>query len=170
MTNTPHIYVADLAAYNNGILHGKWIDATQPIDDIYQQISDMLKNSPLDEVEEWALHDYDNFGNYRLGEYESIETVHSIATFIEENPDLGIELLNHFCGDVEQSEQALEHYQGCYSSLADYAQELTEETTVIPENLTFYINYEAMARDMEMSGDIFTLETAHDEIHIFWGH
>jgi hypothetical protein len=29
MTITPSIYVADLAAYNAGILHGIWIDATQ---------------------------------------------------------------------------------------------------------------------------------------------
>jgi hypothetical protein len=28
--------------------------------------------------------------------------------------------------------------------------------------------YERMAADMEMSGDIFTIETAHDEVHIFW--
>ena len=28
MTNTPKIYVADLAAYNAGKLRGVWIDAT----------------------------------------------------------------------------------------------------------------------------------------------
>ena len=27
----PSIYVADLAAYNNGYLHGVWIDATQEL-------------------------------------------------------------------------------------------------------------------------------------------
>ncbi|WP_447531297.1 antirestriction protein ArdA, partial [Legionella pneumophila] len=27
--DTPQIYVACLAAYNNGIVHGEWIDATQ---------------------------------------------------------------------------------------------------------------------------------------------
>ena len=31
-TNTePRIYVACLAAYNNGILHGAWIDAAQVV-------------------------------------------------------------------------------------------------------------------------------------------
>lgn len=33
----PAIYVADLAAYNNGILHGVWIDATKDIADIWQK-------------------------------------------------------------------------------------------------------------------------------------
>ena len=29
---TPRIYVADLAAYNAGRLHGVWIDATQDVE------------------------------------------------------------------------------------------------------------------------------------------
>ena len=63
-----------------------------------------------------------------------------------------------------------ENYCGCHSSLADYAQELTEQTSEIPENLAFYIDYERMGRYMEMSGDIYTIETAHDEVHVFWSH
>lgn len=31
------IYVACLAAYNNGILHGAWIDADQDVDDMVVQ-------------------------------------------------------------------------------------------------------------------------------------
>jgi len=42
----------------------------------------------------------------------------------------------------------------CYKSLADYAEELTEGTVQIPENFVYYIDYERMGRDMEMSGDI----------------
>lgn len=167
MTDTPRIYVADLAAYNNGILYGVWIDATDSIDSINEQIFTMLDNSPIEDSEEYAIHDYENFGNYRLEEYTGIETVHNIATFIEDNPLLGIELVNHFCGDIDAAEQAKDDYLGCYHSLADYAQELTEETSDIPEHLAFYIDYEAMARDMEMNGDIFTIETAHDEVHVF---
>ena len=39
------IYVADLAAYNNGKLHGVWIDATQDLDAIQDQINAMLADS-----------------------------------------------------------------------------------------------------------------------------
>lgn len=60
-----------------------------------------------------------------------------------------------------------EQYNGCYSSLADYAQELTEDTSEIPEHLEFYIDYERMDRDMELGGDVFTIETAFDEVHVF---
>ena len=30
------------------------------------------------------------------------------------------------------------------------------------------IDYEAMGRDMELGGDVFTVETASEEIHVFW--
>lgn len=55
-----------------------------------------------------------------------------------------------------------------HSRLTDYAQELTEETTSIPPHLTMYIDYRAMARDMEYSGDLFTLETGFEQVHVFW--
>ena len=42
MSEEIRIYVACLAAYNNGKLHGVWIDATDDIDDIQDQINDML--------------------------------------------------------------------------------------------------------------------------------
>jgi hypothetical protein len=41
---------------------------------------------------------------------------------------------------------------------ADYAQELTEESIQIPESLINYIDYEAMAQDMELNGDIVYLK------------
>ncbi len=57
-TITPKIYIACLAAYNNGYLHGKWIDATQDVDSIYSNIRNVLASSPIPDAEEWAIHDY----------------------------------------------------------------------------------------------------------------
>jgi hypothetical protein len=61
----------------------------------------------------------------------------------------------------------MENYAGRYKSLADHAQELTEETTKIPEPLRNYIDYESMARDMDLNGDGFTIELTYDEVHVF---
>ena len=165
------IYVADLAAYNNGKLHGVWINATDDLDDIQEQVNQMLAESPEGFAEEYAIHDYEGFDGYDLSEYEGLKTAHEIACFIEEYPDFGGELLNNFDGDLEEANAAAEeNYCGCYKSLADFAEELTEETTQIPENLAYYIDYERMGRDMELSGDIYTIETAFEEVHIFWNH
>ncbi len=131
----------------------------------------MLADSPEGFAEEYAIHDYEGFDGYGLGEYEGIETAHEIACFIDENPELGGELLSYCDGDLEDARKAIEdNYCGCYKSLADYAEELTEETTQIPESLAYYIDYERMGRDMELSGDVYTIETGYEEIHIFWNH
>lgn len=170
-TETPRIYVADLAAYNSGFLHGTWIDATQELEEIWTDIKAMLQDSPVTDPEEWAIHDYENFGGYSVGEYENLESLQAIACFIEEHGELGGKLLEHWCGDINQAKQSIEdHYCGQYESLADYAQELTESTTEIPPSLQLYIDYAAIGRDMTLSGDIFTIETSHDEVHIFWNH
>lgn len=164
---TPRIYVACLAAYNNGYLHGKWIDADQDTDSIYAEIAAMLKTSPIPDAEEWAIHDYEGFEGIRLSEYAGIETVAQLAAFIAEHGKLGAEVYNHF-GSIEEAETALnDQYAGEYASLADFAQELTEQSTTIPDSLRHYIDYDRMARDMAIS-DVLTIETAHDEVHVFW--
>ena len=54
--------------------------------------------------------------------------------------------------------------------MADYAEELTEQTGDIPEHLAYYIDYARMGRDMELNGDVYTIETGFDEVHVFWSH
>lgn len=169
MNNEPKIYVADLAAYNHGILHGAWIDPCEDVEDIHFHIQNMFKNSPVEGAEEYAIHDYDGFEYFRLGEYDDLAYIHQVACFINEHSDIASALLNHFCGCVDEAKKALEEsYCGVYRSLAEYAQGLTEETSDVPEHLAFYIDYEAMARDMELSGDIFSIQGTYDEVHVFW--
>lgn len=58
---------------------------------------------------------------------------------------------------------AMERYEDvCLfdGSAKDYAYDLINETTEIPENLRYYIDYDAIARDMKLNGEIF--EINHD--------
>ncbi len=163
------IYVACLAAYNNGRLHGKWIEANQDPYDIWDEVSAMLLASPIEDAEEWAIHDYEGFEGYSASEYEGFESVSNIAEFIDEHGALGGKVLEHY-GDLEEAKKALEeHYAGEYESLSDFAQELTEQGPPIPDNLAFYIDYEKMARDLEIS-DVLTIKTAYNQVHVFWAH
>ena len=68
MSIEPKIYVADLAAYNSGFLHGCWIDANQDLDDIQEQIQNMLRKSPEENAEEYAIHDYEGFGKISISD------------------------------------------------------------------------------------------------------
>jgi hypothetical protein len=45
-----------------------------------------------------------------------------------------------------------------YGTAEDYAQELFEDCYEIPEHLQNYIDYEAIARDMRMNGEIVEIE------------
>ena len=167
ITHPIRIYVACLAAYNSGHLHGKWIDASLGEAHIEEQTQAMLKASPIEEAEEWAIHDYEGFEGASLSEYASFEYVAALAEFIEEHEKLGGKLIEHYGGNLKDAKTALEHYHGEHESLEDYARSLSEDTSEIPENLALYIDYAKMGRDWEMSGDIFTIETAHNETHIF---
>lgn len=160
------IYVACLASYNNGILHGEWIDAAQGVAGIWRDVSQMLLRSPAEYAEEWAIHDYEGFGSLSVLEHASFETVATYATFIEEHGELGSKLAGHF-GDLDDARIAIsENYAGQYDSLSDYAEQLTEETTQIPESLRFYVDYEKMARDLEIN-DVLAIQSGHS-VHVFW--
>jgi antirestriction protein len=172
MTNisdsNPRIYVACLAAYNNGYLHGAWIDADQDADQIRDRIAAMLAGSPVEDAEEYAIHDYEGFKGVSISEYAGIDSVARMAAFIAEHGTLGAGLLEQFGGDMDQAESTLEDsYHGEFPSLADYMEELTTDSITIPEALRYYVDWQAMARDAEMSGDLFTIETAHGEVHVF---
>ncbi|SNS98200.1 Antirestriction protein (ArdA) [Sphingomonas laterariae] len=167
---TPRIYVACLAAYNCGYLHGRWIDAAQDAWGIYDEVKAMLATSPIEDAEEWAIHDYEGFGTIRISEYASFDHVSGLAAFIEEHGKLGLAVLDYTSGDIEEARETLEdRYLGTYEELADYVQEVTEDTTTIPQSLAYYIDYEAMARDAELSGDVFTVQTAWNCVHVFVG-
>src|SRR3546814_11380124 len=101
-TENPRIYVACLAAYNNGYLHGSWIDAEQDAWAIYDDVKAMLAASPIAEAEEWAIHDYEGFGNVRISEYAGFAYVSELAAFIAEHGELGLCLLAHYSGEIEE--------------------------------------------------------------------
>jgi len=43
----------------------------------------MLSHSPVEDSEEYTIHDFEGFARYTLSEYEGIEAAHNIACFIE---------------------------------------------------------------------------------------
>ena len=119
--------------------------------------------------EEWAIHDYDGFEGTYISEYADIANVSEMACFIAEHGKLGSELITHY-GGLESAERAIQdHYAGEFTSVADFAQQLTEDTTESPESLQHYIDYAAMARDLEIN-DLVTIELGFEEVHVFWNH
>ena len=166
----PRIYVACLAAYNQGDLHGAWIDADQDEDAIHEEIRAMLAASPVGDAESYAIHDYDGFYGVRLDEYEPISKVREIAEFLGEvdKPELA-KLLLQVDDDLETARDRLKnHYIGGYSSLRDFGESQIDFSEV-PQYLHGYIDSEKFARDMRLGGEILVVESGGVH-HVFWNH
>ncbi|MEM6554381.1 MAG: antirestriction protein ArdA [Pseudomonadota bacterium] len=167
-TVTPKIWVGCWAAYNAGRLHGRWIEVTD-VGEIWDEVRAMLAASPAPGAEEWGIFDYQGFEGAEVSEQADFAHVCQLAEFIGEHGPLGGKLLEHFGQNLNEAKAAFEDYAGEYKNLADFAAEFTEETGVkIPESLSFYINYDALGRDMELGGDVYAIETGFEEAHIFW--
>ncbi len=124
----PRIYVASLAAYNNGELHGAWIDATLSEVDVMHQIHRMLRRSPIHPAEEWAIHDYEGFGPLRLDEYETIGHVCQVAAGIADH-GIAFAVWASLLNPAEWNEQLAEfedHFEGVYDSHEDFGNQLLE--------------------------------------------
>lgn len=165
------IYVACLASYNNGILHGRWIDATQGLDYINEEVQAMLKESPIaEEAEEWAIHDYELSG-IKIDEWESLEHVALIGEILglDYPEDVIAHVIDNYTPDsVEKAEELLsEIYQGEYEDLADYAEQFCRDCCGKPDSFyENYIDYASMGRDWEYSGDIHTLDNGYKSIYV----
>lgn len=148
----PRIYVACLAAYNSGTRHGEWIDADQDADTIAEEVQAMLAASPEPHAEEWAIHDYEGFGDISVGESESFEQVANWANGIAEHGDAFAAWISHDPRYNTDPDTFEDDYLGEFDSLEDYAEQYLDDTGIlseVPESLRYYIDVEAYARDME---------------------
>ncbi len=154
MNDTPRIYVRCLASYNAGILHGEWIDATDA-DEIREAIQNMLSESREPIAEEWAIHDYENFGSLHLSEFEDIDRVGELGAMIQEHGAAFAAFANHV-GVVHATEESFQDaFCGEWESERAYAENLFDELYLheVPEHTQSYIDYDSFARDLFISGN-----------------
>jgi antirestriction protein len=176
----PRIYVADLAAYTNGHLHGEWMDATQDVDELWEQVEAMLSRSPVQDAEEIAIHDFEGFRGVTVHEYAKLDDVVELARAIEEHGEPFAVWLNRNCSD--NLRDALETFEDAYIGQFRNEDELGEhliEMLGVEEVMTFicnnypalalWINFdtEAYMRDLDYGGEIMTHENGDGTIYAF---
>ena len=152
MTNNDNqIYVACLASYNSGILHGEWITPKADKDELQEQINKVLKSSSIEDAEEWAIHDYNDFPN--LGEYPGLDKIIQVQEAIDEH---GADVVQAFLKNwgVEDLDNVGDAYYGKYDNFTEFAEQLAHETIEgLNENhtdstLARYFDYEKWERDL----------------------
>ena len=154
-TDTPRIYVACLAAYNSGKLHGEWIDASQTAEDIHAAIKAMLKASPEPNAEEWAIHDTDNFWGLNVQEF-GLSDIAKLAEAVEEHGEayaawVGVVGLKY--ADVDSFQDA---YVGEYDSFKSYCEAVAEDFLDKEALLAHFWHggIDSFVREMEMEHSI----------------
>ena len=181
-TEKPMVYVASVADYNAGRLHGTWLDPAQELSDLQDQVQEMLRSSRILGAEEYAIHDYSGFGRHvEMGEYTPLERVHALAKGMQTH---GMSFaawwsyVNPFSPDeAELQEQFETDYLGTWGTVEDFAEQRLDDLGAvqiaqqIPTWLQHYLalDIESYARDLVLGGDIITIQDAGG-VHIFEGN
>ncbi len=189
------IYVACLADYNNGHLHGVWIDDCTDRDTIESEIATMLRGSKYPNVmvecpchdtntgsldscpdckgigkvpsaEEWAIHDHEGFEGIKIGENQDLDNVVLHATMLDKHDGAWAAYISSFNQDgTEESFQ--DEYQGSANSPEDYAENLYSEIYDLKDNpLLSYVDWERVARDLGYDGYSFERDSS-GTLHVF---
>ena len=174
----PRIYVASLSDYNAGRLHGRWIDAARPAEELHADIQAMLERSPEPIAEEWAIHDYQGFGPIDLHEYEDIEVVSTLAEGIAEHgAAFAAWASTRDQLDKESLDGFTDAFLGTWTSVEAYAEEFlddigaTAELAKLPEWLQPHVelDIEGFARDLVLGGDVVAVDDEYGA-HLFQGN
>jgi antirestriction protein len=174
----PRIYVASLADYNNGRLHGRWLDATQEPADLEVHVADVLAASPLPWAEEWAIHDYTGFAGLHIDEHEDLKRVSAIARGIVEHGPAYAAWVAIRNGASENPKDFKDLYLGHWASPAAYAEQFLEDFGAldtlqrhVPAWLRPYVqlDYASFGHNMEVNGD-FAFAADATGVHVFDGH
>jgi len=167
-TITPRIYVACLASYNAGKLHGKWIDATQEPEDIQAEVDAMLAESTEPFAEEWAIHDHEGLGD--ISESESFERVSAIGQAVDEAGEDAAALLAFLDYQPMSDPEDFAHcHAGEPECLDDFAYEdhLATAARLDDHPLSGYIDWKAVGRDMEIN-NLWTTRSPDGGLFVFW--
>ena len=176
----PRIWAGSLADYNNGRLHGAWVDAAREPAAIQADIDTMLAASPWaartgEPAEEWGVLDYDNFGACRIDQHENLDWISAVARGIAEHgPAFAA------WADVVEDPELLpgfeDAYIGEYDSLEAYAEQLISDLgyddlldRVVPPTLRPYVefNIAGYAQDMWLNGEVHVYHRSGGGVWIF---
>ena len=171
VVGSPRIYAACLASYNNGRLHGKWIDADQPAEVLVEEVRTMLAASQEPGAEEWAIHDYEGFGQLRLGENERLARISVIASGITEyGPAFSAWLAYDSSRDPAQAKAFADAYRGEWESLRAYTESYAESAGLyeVAEGAgSPYIRVDLEALERDLKAEVYVVSSGHDSIYVF---
>jgi len=156
-TTKPRIYVACLSSYNEGRLHGKWIDCSSDVDEMHRDIQAMLADSPSSFAEEWDIHDVDGISSHFVLD----NGLDGIAEVMQASADHDADAIAAYIDFF--SDWDLEHFEKSYCFCVEYAWdklalksyaveefwELSGFNSTVQDELGSYIDEDKILREFE---------------------
>ena len=172
------IYCGTYGKYNAGSLDGKWFDLDDYADrdEFYEACQAFHdRNNPVDEdgdpipsEHEFMFQDWEGIPSGMISECHVDEEVWQLPEAYDKYGEDAVNAyLSLFNGSWDEDDFN-DRYHGEYSSWSDMAEEMLESTgqlSEIPENLRYYFDYEAYARDIRLNGDM-----CERDGHFFWNN
>lgn len=176
----PRIWVASLADFNHGTVHGVWLRAAQKEADLQAAIATMLAASPLaaetgQPVEDWAVRGTYDFGSCNLIGLRDLELISRMAHGIVEH-GLAFAAWAGLIEHPERLDEFNDAYQGHYDSLHAYVEQLVNDLgydelikRVVPPRIRPYVKIDiaATANDMVEGGDLAVVAAPDGGVWIF---
>jgi antirestriction protein len=157
-----NIFITNLGKYTEGFLVGEWVSL--PCDDLQA----VYKRIGIDGVryEEMFITDYEtDIDSLEIKEYSNIKDLNEKMEALTILSDDEIEAFQAFLYHGYDFEDAIEHaqngdfayYPNC-DDASDIAYYIVNESGMydnLPGNLSFYIDYEAMGRDINIESHLY---------------
>lgn len=151
---TPRIYVGTYAKYNDGNLHGAWLDLEQYSDK--EEFHAACLELHSDEADpELMFQDWEGIPDGMVSECHLDEEVFDWLELDEKDR----EILSAYREHIDQTgsiEDAMDSYRGTYDKATDYAEEFyAAEIQHLSPIVQNFIDWDAAVRELEYGGTTF---------------
>lgn len=159
---TPKIYVGTYAKYNNGSLQGEWLklDDYKDKDEFLSACQELHKDEQDPEL---MFQDHEGIPEGMIKESWVDDRLWDWMA-LDANEQEVVQAYWEWSAADEDIDSALEHYQGTFNDLADYAETVQGELSGYsrddknPWNPINFIDWDALGNDLRISGVIFTVD------------
>lgn len=155
MNNNIKIWLGDLGKYNEGDLVGQWIDLPMDADELQTLVNKYSNGGTTD----YFIADWESPITGLVSEHSAPQKLNEIAEQLDKFNEYDLVRVKFLVEDESLSiADALEGYEDVMfyegQSLKDVAYSLVEDGCFgdIPDSISNYIDYDAIARDLGIDG------------------
>ena len=154
-SDSPALYCGTYGKYNSGNLSGIWVNVST-FDDYEDFVNFCLAIHADERDPELMYQDFENMPDSLYHESMGEEGFNKIEEYCELCDDYGVSAVDDFLEWYSPEDLDMMHdsYAGVYDSEEDFAREIVNDCYDLEKmmgNLSYYFDYEALARDLFIS-------------------